>query len=206
MNMKKITLLTGGALVSALLLPPAAALATPSIPKNFLLYEKEARKDTKHEHWLLSQNDNLIEVENIQCSGAKLKKDWIARRDLTYDPRMDGDEKHNTERGEQVFLFAKASAAEKLMTEFRTRLTKCGKLVKVIDPKIGDDSVGASRAIKATKSNPVPQTQQFIAVRKGAAIAIYWDMHNDAPAIRTLAKHQADATKMAAKLCTIGSC
>ena len=47
MNMKKITLLTGSALVAALLLPPAAALATPSIPKNFLLYEKEARMDTK---------------------------------------------------------------------------------------------------------------------------------------------------------------
>ncbi|MEU7852287.1 hypothetical protein [Nonomuraea sp. NPDC049141] len=206
MNTKKITLLTGGALITALLFPPAAALAAPSIPKNFLLYEKEARKDTKHEHWLLNEGSNLIEVENIQCSNAKLKKDWIARRDLTYDPRMDGDEKRSTERGEQVFLFAKAAAAEKLLTEFRTRLTKCGNLVKVIDPKIGDDSVGASRATKKTKSNPVPQTQQFVAVRKGAAVAIYWDLHNDAPAIRTLTKHQADATKMAAKLCSIGGC
>lgn len=32
--------------------------------------------------------------------------------------------------------------------------------------KIGDDSVHATRATKGTKSNPVPQTQQFIAVRK----------------------------------------
>ncbi|MBT2230548.1 hypothetical protein [Nonomuraea sp. NEAU-A123] len=199
-------MLTGGALVTALLFPPAAALAAPSIPKNFLLYEKEARKDIKNEHWLLNEGSDLIEVENIACSNAKLKKDWIARRDLTYDPRMDGDEKHNAERGEQVFLFAKAAAAEKLMTEFRTRLTRCGKLVKVIDPKIGDGSVGASRAVKSTKSNPVPQTLQFVAVRKGAAVAIYWDRHNDAPAITTMARHKSDATKMAAKLCRIGGC
>ena len=92
------------------------------------------------------------------------------------------------------------------MTEFRTRLTKCGKLVKVIDPEIGDDSVGASMAVKKTKSNPVPQTQQFVAVRKGAAVALYWDLRNDAPALRTLAKHQADAAKMATKLCSIGGC
>lgn len=206
MTLKKITLLTGGALVTALLFPPAAALAAPSIPKNFLLYEKEARKDTKHDHWYLTQDDNLMEVGNIQCSGAKLKKDWIARRDLTYDPQIGDGEEHNTERGEQVFLFADASAAEKLMTQFSTRLTKCGKRVKVIDPGIGDDAIGATMFDKKTKTNVVPQTQKFVAVRKGAAVALYWDLHNDAPAIRTLARHQSDATKMAAKLCRIGGC
>ncbi|HUR05291.1 MAG TPA: hypothetical protein VM347_22285 [Nonomuraea sp.] len=203
MNTKKITLLTGGALVTALLFPPAAALAAPSIPKNFLLYEKQARKDT--EHWQLNQG-NLVEVGNVQCSNAKLKMDWIARRDLTYDAHPGSGEKTSAERGEQVFLFAGASAAEKLMTQFSTRLAKCGKRVKVIDPGIGDDAIGATMAVKKTKTNPVPQTQKFIAVRKGAAVALYWDLHNDAPAIRTLAKHQSDATKMAAKLCRIGGC
>ena len=203
MTLKKITLLTGGALITALLLPPAAALAAPSIPKNFLLYEKEARKDTKH--WYLNQG-NLIEVSNIQCSNAKLKKDWIARRDLTFDPHPGGGEKTSAERGEQVFLFTDASAAEKLMTQFSSRLAKCGKRVKVIDPSIGDDAIGATMFDKKTKTNVVPQTQRFIAVRKGAAVALYWDLHNDAPAITTMARHQSDAAKMAAKLCRIAGC
>ncbi|MEU0571205.1 hypothetical protein ABZ297_38225 [Nonomuraea sp. NPDC005983] len=199
----RIALVTGGAVLAGVLCGPAALAQAPSIPKGFLLYEKQARKDSKH--WYVSENSPNEEVWNIQCSAVRLKG-WSARRDVVYDTEIGGGEETNRVRGEQVFVFRDAQGAGKLMARLGKLLDACGKTVKVRKPKIGDQALGASRTIKATKTSPIPQTQKFVAVRKGAAVALYWDMHNKAKSLRSMAQHEADAKKMAAKLCAVGGC
>ncbi|MER6945306.1 hypothetical protein ABT294_14890 [Nonomuraea sp. NPDC000554] len=199
----KITMMVAGVVAAGLLCGPAASAAPkPSITKNFLLYEEEARKDTKHAHWQV--NDEITVMGDIACTKGS-PKGWAAAREITYNLKNDGVEATTAERGEQVFLFADASGARKLMDQFRKRLAACGKTVRAGAPKIGDEAVSGSRASKRTKIQH-PQTQQYVAVRKGAAVALYWDLHNDTKALRTLAEHEADAKKMAGKLCAIGGC
>lgn len=203
--MRIALVLAGVAVAGALTTQPAAAEST-SIPKNFLQYEKEARKDVKGEHWYVNEGENrdLIEVENLQCDNAKLAG-WIDRRDVSYDPEIGGGEKTDSKWGEQVFLFADADRAGKMLKQIRERMERCDD-IKITQPAIGDGAVTGSRTVKPTKSDPTSQTRKFVAVRKGAAVALYWDLHNVAKAQRTMAQHLADAQRMAAKLCELGGC
>ncbi|MGI5267564.1 hypothetical protein ACQEUU_00255 [Nonomuraea sp. CA-218870] len=186
--LKTIVLVVAGAM-----LVPAQA---PAIPKNFLLYEKQARQD--NEHWFVSQDD-MEEVWNIQCSPVMFSG-WKARRDAAYDTRIGGGQRTDRRRGEQLFVFGSAKGAGKMMDRMRALIKECGGTVKSKRLRIGDEALQAARTIKATKRTPFPQTQKFVAVREGSAVAIYWDMHNAAEPLRTLARHRADATKMAAKM------
>lgn len=200
--LKKISLLVAGALLAGVAGAPAALAQAPAIPKGFLLYEKQAARDA--EHWYVSEDDQS-EVWNIQCAPALLTG-WKARRDAVYDTHIGGGERTNRQRGEQVFVFGGTRGAQKMMSRMRGLLRDCGRTAKVRVPRIGDEALAASRTIKATKATPFPQTQRFVAVRRGAAVALYWDMHNDAKPLRSLARHEADARRMAAKLCRIGGC
>ncbi|MFG1945644.1 hypothetical protein [Nonomuraea sp. NPDC048826] len=186
--LKTIALVVAGALLA-----PAQA---PTIPKNFLLYEKQARQD--QDHWFVSQDD-MEDVWNIQCAPVTLSG-WKARRDASYDTQIGGGERTDRRRGEQVFVFGSAKGAEKMMARMRALIKQCGKTVKSKRLRIGDEAMQAARTIKATKKSPIPQTQKFVAVREGSAVALYWDMHNDAKPLRTLARHRADARKMAIRM------
>ncbi|MEV4836006.1 hypothetical protein AB0K05_15890 [Nonomuraea sp. NPDC049486] len=186
--LKTIALVVAGALMA-----PAQA---PAIPKDFLLYEKQARQDD--EHWILGL-DGAEDVWNIQCSPVMLSG-WKESREVSYDTKIGGGERTDRRRGEQLFVFASAKGAGKMMDRMRALLRQCGKTVKVGKPRIGDEALQAARTIRPTKKAPIPQTQKFVAVREGSAVAIYWDMHNDAKPLRTLARHRADAAKMAAKM------
>ncbi|MFD9945191.1 hypothetical protein ACFWYW_32340 [Nonomuraea sp. NPDC059023] len=190
--------------MAGMLTSQAAAAESRSIPKNFLLYEKQARQDVKNKHWYVNEGEgrDLAEVNNIQCSDARLKG-WIDRRDVTFNPKNDGNEKTHSSRGEQVFLFASTPGAEKMIKQIRERMARC-EGVKVVRPAIGDGAVGGSRTVR--QAGAAAQVQKFVAVRKGAAVALYWDLRNDAEALRTLAQHGKDAERMAAKLCRIGGC
>lgn len=202
----RIAFVLAGAAVAALLTSQAAVAEGRTIPRDFLLYEKEARKDVKHQHWYVSEGKkgDLGEIGDIGCTNAKLSG-WVARRDLYYSRQPGGSEKTHASRGEQVFLFADAEQAGTMMTQLNERMKGC-KGIKITTPAIGDAAIGGHRAVKATKTNTVPQTQQFVAVRRGANVALYWDLHNDAKALRTMAQHVKDAERMAAKLCDLGGC
>ena len=200
---KKVALIVAGSMAASLLYAPAALAHAPKIPKGFLLYEKQARTDT--DHWSVNEGDAMEEVWNIQCAPATFGG-WARRRDVTYDTEIGGGERTNRQRGEQIFVFAGAKGADRMMDRMRQLLRQCGKAVKVRTPRIGSDAMSASRTIRPTKTNPIPQTQKFTAVRKGAAVALYWDMHNDAKPLRSLTRHETDARKMAAKLCRVGGC
>ncbi|MFI9556481.1 hypothetical protein [Nonomuraea endophytica] len=193
-----------GVAVAGVLTSQAAVAESRSIPKNFLLYEKQARQDVKNKHWYVNEGEDRdrAEVNNIQCSNAKLKG-WIDRRDLYFNPKNDGNEKTHSSRGEQVFLFADVSGAEKMIKQMHERMARC-EGVKVILQTAGDSAVGGSRTIK--QAGAFSQVHKFVAVRKGAAVALYWDLRNDAKALRTIAQHGEDAERMAAKLCRIGGC
>ncbi|WP_431897011.1 hypothetical protein [Nonomuraea sp. bgisy101] len=203
--MRIALVLAGVAVAGALTSQPAVAEST-SIPKNFLQYEKEARKDVKHKHWYVNEGENrdLIEVENLQCDDSKLRG-WIDRRDVSYDPEIGGGERTDSKWGEQVFLFADAGRAGRMLRQMRERMEGCDGIT-ITQPVIGDGAITGSRTVGPTKSQPIAQTQKFVAVRKGAAVALYWDLHNQAKAQRTMAQHLADAKRMAAKLCDLGGC
>ncbi|WP_084960380.1 hypothetical protein [Thermoactinospora rubra] len=197
---RPLTALALAAVLTGALAAPAAA-EPAGIPRDFLLYEKAARQDPRHWHW----SDHVTELWNIQCS-SRQPTGWVAAREVSYDRRPGGGEAANALRGEQVLLFADQTKAAEVMRQFRDRLAECGTQVKSRTPKLGDEAVGATRRIEPTRAAPIPQTQRFVAVRRGAAVALYWDMHNDAPALRTMARHERDARRMAAKLCDIGGC
>lgn len=186
--LKTITLVVAGALLA-----PAQA---PAVPKNFLLYEKQARQD--EDHWILGL-DGAEDVWNIQCRPVMLSG-WKTSREVSYDTEFGGGARTDRRRGEQLFVFHSAKGAGKMMDRMRALLRQCGKTVKVKRPRIGDEALQAARTIRATKKNPFPRTQKFVAVRKGPAVALYWDLHNDAKPLRTLARHRADARKMAARM------
>ncbi|MEV4890377.1 hypothetical protein AB0K48_13395 [Nonomuraea sp. NPDC055795] len=200
----RIAWVVAGIAVAGVLTSQAAVAESRSIPKNFLLYEKQARQDVKNRHWYVNEGEgrDLPEVNNIQCSNARLKG-WVDRRDITFNPKNDGNEKTHSSRGEQLFLFPGIPGAEKLIKQIHERMARC-EGVKVVLPAIGDGAVGGSRTIR--QAGAVAQVQKFVAVRKGAAVALYWDLRNDAKALRTLAQHGKDAERMAAKLCRIGDC
>ncbi|MFI6901596.1 hypothetical protein ACIBKY_10055 [Nonomuraea sp. NPDC050394] len=200
----RISWVMAGVAVAGVLTAQAAVAESRSIPKNFLLYEKQARQDVGNEHWYVNEGEGRepAEVNNIQCSNARLKG-WIDRRDVTFNPKNDGNEKTHSSRGEQVFLFAGIPGAEKMIKQMHERMARC-EGVKVVLPAIGDGAVGGSRTV--VQAGAVAQVQKSVAVRKGAAVALYWDLRNDAKALRTLARHGKDAERMAARLCRIGGC
>lgn len=178
----------------------AVAAEAKAIPKNFLLYEKPARADTKNTRWFVIEGGKNEDVWNAQCTPAKLKG-WSARRDVSYDPELGGGEKTNRMRGEQVFLFTRESGARTMMATMRKLMKGCEQITPS-SPKVGEEAVAGVLRIKGK----VPQTQQFVAVRRGGAIALYWDLANQAKPLRTMAWHVKDARAMAKKLCSITSC
>lgn len=200
----RIAWVMAGIAVAGVLTSQAAMAESRSIPKNFLLYEKQARQDVENKHWYVNEGESreLAEVNNIQCSNARLTG-WIDRRDVSFNPKNDGNEKTHSSRGEQVFLFTGIPGAEKMIKQIHERMARC-EGVKVVLPAIGDSAVGGSRTVR--QAGAFAQVQKFVAVRKGAAVALYWDLRNDAKALRTLARHSKDAERMAAKLCQIGGC
>ncbi|MFI9555781.1 hypothetical protein [Nonomuraea endophytica] len=197
--MKRVALVCAGVVVAGMFTGQAAQ-AKPYIPKNFLLYEKQARADAGGEHWILVEGGTNEDVWNAQCRPASLKG-WSARRDLTYDTEIGGGEKTNAIRGEQVFVFSKASKARAMMAGMRKLMKGCAQITASA-PRIGDEAVGGVLKVKAK----IPQTQKFVAVRRGAAVALYWDLANAARPLRSMARHERDARRMAGKLCAIGGC
>ncbi|GAA0913654.1 hypothetical protein [Nonomuraea longicatena] len=185
-------------MLTALVVTAGLLSGAPGIPKDFLLHEKQARAASAT--WTVLDNPEHEDVWNAQCTRAGLKG-WSARRDLTYDRDIGGGEETNAMRGEQVFVFSKASGARTMMARMRTLMKGC-KDITPARPKIGDEAVAGILRLKGE----LPQTQKFVAVRRGSAIALYWDLANRAKPLRTMAAHLKDAEKMSARLCRIGGC
>ncbi|MBW8483192.1 hypothetical protein [Actinomadura parmotrematis] len=180
--------------------PTASARPQGEMVRSDLLYAAAAARDP--ERW--SSDDGGLNVP--ACSGGTEEEpdpwaddiDGVVRRfDLAYNGNAEpGNEATTTERGEQVLIFDGAGSARLTMARI-VRLAATCRGIKVAHPAFGDEAVRLDYAADG-------QVQRAVAVRQGGAIAVYWDLHNAAPASSGLARHERDARAMAARLAARG--
>lgn len=212
--MKKIITLALTALaVGATAVAPVtpAVAATASIPKGFLLYEKDAAKkpDLAESSWKVSNSARTRLAVN-PCDRATLARAGrTAARTVTYTSVPD------FQRVEQVILYRSKSAAAKAVAQVRSALTACrsdttgGSSYRYASSRLtglGDEALRISGQAYHGRKIGIGG-ERTVLVRKGNAVLVYlWAGEYYKPAKSDWKTQSRDARRMTAKICRIAAC
>ncbi|GAA2910078.1 hypothetical protein GCM10010517_76550 [Streptosporangium fragile] len=182
--------------------------ATGQIPKNFLLYESEARKPvnpSSGEKWTISNKLGATLAFNPCLLNRPSDSGRVSTRTIDYQ----FSEVH---RAEQLVLYRSAGAARSAMADLLAQVNRCktdrsGSLVfKASAQAVGIGDQAARLTIQAydKKGRPTVGGQRAVVVRKGSALAIY--LHGaEYHSVKSdhFSEQLGDARRMAGKVCSL---
>ncbi|MBB2912250.1 hypothetical protein FHS43_003530 [Streptosporangium becharense] len=185
--------------------------AAGQFPKDFLLYESEARKpvdDPTEEKWTISNKLG----KNPGFSPCDLSKHM---RGGQVSARTVGFNAPLFYRGEQLVVYRSESAARSAFAGLLKQARKCAKFTSHSVPfktttqpvKAGDQAVRV--AIQGgdhpSTGKPSLQGQRAVVMRKGRAVAVYLLSGDSAEKVydRDFTEQLRDARKMAGKVCSL---
>ncbi|GII05098.1 hypothetical protein [Planobispora takensis] len=181
--------------------------AAGKLPRDFLLYEAQARKPVKYpeeEEWTISNR----RTENFTLNPCGLRSSVgsgrVSARTITYS----APEFH---KSEQLVVFRSAGAAHKAFAGLLAQVAKCDRIdtlpvfkVKAHALDAGDEAARVSAQAYGPDGAPAIGGQRTVVVRKGRALAIYVRAGEYSKVRTSDFRVQAkDARKMAAKVCTL---
>lgn len=199
--MKKIFCATAVTLVAL----SSPALAAVSVPKGFLLYEKQAaKKDNDPEtSWAVSSKATAKLAVNPCDKAALGRYQRTAAKTIVYTAVPDYS------KSEQVILFATDEAAARAMADIKAAAGRCGSAgyrYSVAAVALGEAGLAVTGQTYFTRK-PAIGGERAIVTRRANALIVYtvageWGK----PAKADFARQTADAKKMLAKICQIATC
>ncbi|MFI6511400.1 hypothetical protein ACIBCT_27650 [Streptosporangium sp. NPDC050855] len=188
-----------------------ASTGTATIPKGFLLYEKEAAKkdDDPETTWKVSGSVKTPLAVNPCDRSTPARTGRLAARTVTYTAVPD------FMKVEQVVLYRSPADAARAVSQVRAALVACrsdtrsGSTYRYAHARqagIGDEALRVSGQVYYRGKAGVGGDRSVL-VRKGSAVLIYqWAGEYSRPVASDWAVQLRDARRMTAKVCSVAIC